>query len=87
MGASSLLFLDSLTHLAEGDHVDGVVEVLNRLQQVATLHQFGTCHEEGLASLCAGASAGTCPPVPGACADLAGELVTHQLPRSTRGWR
>jgi hypothetical protein len=29
MGASSLLFLDNLTHLAEGDHVGGVVDVLN----------------------------------------------------------
>jgi hypothetical protein len=38
MGASLLLFLDSLTHLADGDHVDGGVEGLKRLHQVAILH-------------------------------------------------
>ena len=51
MGASSLIFLDNLTHLADGDHIGGVVEVLNRLHRVATLHQFGPCREEGPAGL------------------------------------
>jgi hypothetical protein len=51
MGASSLLFLDSLTYLAEGDHVDGVVQALNRLHPLAILHQFGPCHEESPAGL------------------------------------
>jgi hypothetical protein len=51
MGASLLLFLDSLTNLAEGDHADGGVEGLKRLHQVAILHQFGPCHEEGPAGL------------------------------------
>ena len=50
-GVSSLIFLDSLGHLADGDHVGGVVEVLDRLHRLATLHQFGPCHEEGPAGL------------------------------------
>jgi hypothetical protein len=50
MGASSLLFLDSLTHLAVAGHVGGV-EVLNLLHRFATPYQFGPCHEEGPAGL------------------------------------
>lgn len=90
-GVSSLIFLDSLGHLADGDHVGGVVEVLDRLHRLATLHQFGHAMKKvqrGCAASSSARSAGTCPPVPRERADLAGELVTHQQQSgSARGWR